>query len=83
VNDGANHIAVPLPCSPLRSGRQQRRGTNRRHDDADADIVLDYRETDFETILKDYDIVLNSLGGDTFNEISAGTETRWTANLNI
>jgi NADPH:quinone reductase-like Zn-dependent oxidoreductase len=28
-----------------------------------ADIVIDYRKDDFATILKDYDVVLNSLGG--------------------
>ena len=29
-----------------------------------ADIVIDYSKDDFETILRDYDVVLNSLGGD-------------------
>ena len=28
-----------------------------------ADIVIDYRKDDFATILRDYDVVLNSLGG--------------------
>jgi alcohol dehydrogenase len=29
-----------------------------------ADIVIDYKKEDFETILSDYDLVLNSLGGE-------------------
>src|SRR3981189_1321367 len=29
-----------------------------------ADIVIDYRKDDFATILRDYDVVLNSLGGE-------------------
>ncbi|CAE6806945.1 NADP-dependent oxidoreductase [Paraburkholderia nemoris] len=33
-----------------------------------ADIVIDYRKSDFEKILKDYDVVLNSLGGDTLKK---------------
>ena len=28
-----------------------------------ADIVIDYRKVDFATLLRDYDVVLNSLGG--------------------
>jgi NADPH:quinone reductase-like Zn-dependent oxidoreductase len=30
-----------------------------------ADVVIDYKKDDFEKILNDYDVVLNSLGGDT------------------
>jgi alcohol dehydrogenase len=30
-----------------------------------ADIVIDYKRDRFETVLKDYDVVLNSLGADT------------------
>jgi alcohol dehydrogenase len=33
-----------------------------------ADIVIDYSKDDFETILKDYDVVLNSLGGDVLEK---------------
>jgi len=33
-----------------------------------ADIAIDYRRDDFETILKDYDVVLNSLGGETLDK---------------
>ncbi|MGB8420291.1 NADPH:quinone reductase [Burkholderia sp. GAS332] len=33
-----------------------------------ADIVIDYRKNDFEKILKDYDVVLNSLGNDTLKK---------------
>src|SRR6266496_5980909 len=29
-----------------------------------ADIVIDYTKDDFETILQDYDVVLNSLGAE-------------------
>ena len=29
-----------------------------------ADIAIDYRKDDFGTILRDYDVVLNSLGGE-------------------
>jgi alcohol dehydrogenase len=33
-----------------------------------ADIVIDYRSTDFEAILSDYDVVLDTLGGDTLKK---------------
>jgi NADPH:quinone reductase-like Zn-dependent oxidoreductase len=33
--------------------------------DIGADIVVDYRTQDFETVLRDYDVVLDSQGGDT------------------
>jgi NADPH:quinone reductase-like Zn-dependent oxidoreductase len=33
-----------------------------------ADIVIDYRKDDFETILEGYDVVLNSLGKDTLEK---------------
>ena len=33
-----------------------------------ADIVIDYRKDDFENILHDYDVVLNSLGGETLDK---------------
>src|SRR5205814_199436 len=33
-----------------------------------ADVVIDYRKDDFEKILHDYDVVLNSLGGATLNK---------------
>ena len=29
-----------------------------------ADLVIDYKQQDFATVLRDYDVVLNSLGGD-------------------
>ena len=33
-----------------------------------ADIVIDYTKDDFTTILRDYDVVLNSLGGDVLEK---------------
>jgi NADPH:quinone reductase-like Zn-dependent oxidoreductase len=33
--------------------------------DLGADVVIDYRTQDFETVLHDYDVVLDSQGGDT------------------
>ena len=33
-----------------------------------ADIVIDYRKDDFENILQDYDVVLNSLGAETLEK---------------
>jgi NADPH:quinone reductase-like Zn-dependent oxidoreductase len=33
-----------------------------------ADVVIDYKKEKFETILKDYDVVLNSLGKDTLEK---------------
>jgi NADPH:quinone reductase-like Zn-dependent oxidoreductase len=33
-----------------------------------ADIVIDYRKDDFETILRDYDVVLDTLGGETLEK---------------
>jgi alcohol dehydrogenase len=33
-----------------------------------ADIVIDYRKDDFEKLLRDYDVVLNSLGGETLEK---------------
>lgn len=32
-----------------------------------ADVVIDYRQQDFATVLRDYDVVLNSLGSDELN----------------
>ena len=36
--------------------------------DLGADIVIDYTRDDFTTILRDYDVVLNSLGGDVLEK---------------
>ncbi|CAE6786708.1 Zinc-type alcohol dehydrogenase-like protein [Paraburkholderia nemoris] len=33
-----------------------------------ADIVIDYRKNDFEKVLRDYDVVLNSLGADVLKK---------------
>ena len=33
-----------------------------------ADVVIDYRKQDFETVLHDYDVVLNSLDGETLEK---------------
>lgn len=33
--------------------------------DLGADVVIDYRTQDFETVVRDYDVVLDSQGGDT------------------
>ncbi|MES2719303.1 MAG: NADP-dependent oxidoreductase [Pseudomonadota bacterium] len=33
-----------------------------------ADIVIDYKKDDFENVLRDYDVVLNTLGGDTLQK---------------
>jgi len=33
-----------------------------------ADIVIDYKTTDFEKVLRDYDVALNSLGTETLNK---------------
>lgn len=33
-----------------------------------ADTAIDYRKDDFETLLKDYDVVLNSLGSETLDK---------------
>jgi alcohol dehydrogenase len=33
-----------------------------------ADIVIDYRKDDFATLLQDYDVVLNSLGGEVLDK---------------
>lgn len=32
-----------------------------------ADIAIDYKATDFTTVLRDYDVVLNSLRTETLN----------------
>ncbi|MGW1116759.1 NADP-dependent oxidoreductase [Streptomyces tanashiensis] len=36
--------------------------------DLGADIVVDYKKQDFETVLHDYDVVLDSLGGETLEK---------------
>jgi NADPH:quinone reductase-like Zn-dependent oxidoreductase len=33
-----------------------------------ADVVIDYKQQDFATVLRDYDVVLNSLGNDELNK---------------
>src|ERR1051325_2244685 len=43
-----------------------------------ADILMDYRKDDFETILHDCDLVLNSAGEETL-EISTSAKTWWKA----
>jgi NADPH:quinone reductase-like Zn-dependent oxidoreductase len=45
-----------------------------------ADIVIDYRKDDFETILRDYDVVLDTLGGETL-KISTSAKAWWKAHL--
>jgi len=36
--------------------------------DLGADVVIDYRKNDFETVLRDYDVVLDTLGGETLEK---------------
>jgi NADPH:quinone reductase-like Zn-dependent oxidoreductase len=36
--------------------------------DLGADVVVDYKRADFETVLRDYDVVLDSLGGKTLEK---------------
>ena len=36
--------------------------------DLGADVVIDYKREDFETVLRDYDVVLDSLGGQTLEK---------------
>jgi alcohol dehydrogenase len=48
-----------------------------------ADTAIDYRKDDFETILKDYDVVLNSLGPETLKKISASAKTWWKTHLDF
>lgn len=36
--------------------------------DLGADVVVDYRKDDFETVLRDYDVVLDSLGGEALGK---------------
>jgi D-arabinose 1-dehydrogenase-like Zn-dependent alcohol dehydrogenase len=48
-----------------------------------ADIVIDYKEDDFEKVLNGYDVVLNSLAKDTLEKISPSAEARWKAHLNL
>ena len=45
--------------------------------DLGADIVVDYRREDFGTILRDYDVVLDSLGGETLEEVPSHPQARW------
>lgn len=33
-----------------------------------ADVVIDYKKQDFETVLSSYDVVLNNLGGETLQK---------------
>ena len=46
-----------------------------------ADIVIDYKKDDFETILHDYDVVLNSSGRRDARKISARAKAGWKAHL--
>ena len=41
-----------------------------------ADIVIDYRSQDFEQLLSGYDLVLDSLGGETLREVAAHPSSR-------
>ena len=33
-----------------------------------ADVVIDYRKQEFDTIVHDYDVVLDTVGGDTLDK---------------
>ena len=48
-----------------------------------ADIVIDYRKDDFETILHDYDVVLDTSGRRDARKISASAKTWWKAHLDL
>jgi len=48
-----------------------------------ADVVIDYKTTDFEKVLRDYDVVLNSPGRRDARKISHGTEARRTAHFHL
>ena len=41
-----------------------------------ADVVIDYKKQDFEKVLSGYDVVLNSLDGDTLRKIPECAEAR-------
>ena len=48
-----------------------------------ADIVIDYKKDDFETVLRDYDVVLHSQDGDDARKIPARAEARRKADLDL
>ena len=55
-----------------------------------ADTVIDYKRDDFETLVRDCDVVLDSLGGETLEKISAcaqiwrqGHRDRWPARSGV
>jgi len=48
-----------------------------------ADVVIDYRQDDFETILKDYDVVLNSQDGKNPRKIFARASSRWETHFDL
>ena len=45
--------------------------------DLGADIIIDYKKEDFETMLKDYDVVLNSQDTKALREITESIKDRW------
>ena len=48
-----------------------------------ADVVVDYKKQAFETVLHDYDVVLNRLGADTLERSLQRAEARREAHLHL
>ena len=44
--------------------------------DLGADVVIDYTKQDFRQILSDYDVVVDSLGGDNLHQVAHRAQTR-------
>jgi NADPH:quinone reductase-like Zn-dependent oxidoreductase len=57
----AKHLGAKVATTASRSNIDLVKGLG-------ADVVVDYKKQAFETILHDYDVVLDTLGGDTLNK---------------
>jgi len=74
----SSHPCGPWGCRNIRDSAGKASGCDRSDDTSTAnldlvkslgaDIAIDYKKSDFEKVLRDYDVVLNSLATETLNK---------------
>ena len=80
---GVGTVAIQLAKHLVRRRDDHEHGESRLVKRLGADVVIDYRKDDFENILQDYDVVLNSLGAETLEKISPRAQTWRKAHLDL
>ena len=79
------HLCHPAGQASRRDRRDDDEHSQRRaREEASAQMSsIDYRKDDFENVLRDYDVVLNSLGKETLEKSLRGAEARRKAHLDL